>query len=89
VPAHWNTLALVSLVSGVVAWFAVPFVGGIVAVVSGHLARGQIGQSGEQGGTLAIVGLVLGYLHLAVLLLLVVLFLLIVFGLDSAKLVTP
>jgi len=89
VPAHRNTLAIVSLASGIVAWLAVPLVGGIVAVLTGHLAKEQIRRSGEQGANLATAGLVLGYLNLAFLLLLTVLFLFIVFVFDSAKLVTP
>ena len=88
-PAHWNTLAVVSLVCGIASWFLLPLVGGIVAVVTGHKARKQIRRTGEQGNVLASVGLLLGYLHLAFILLLAVLFLFLVFGLDSAKLVTP
>src|ERR1700737_152328 len=68
-PAQTNTLAIVSLVSGIISWFMVPVIGGIVAVVTGHMARGQIRRTGEQGGILATVGLILGYLHLAVVLL--------------------
>ena len=89
VRAQRNTLALVSLVSGIVAWVAVPLLGGIVAVLTGHLAKEQIRHSGEQGANLATAGLVLGYLNLAFLLLLAVLLLFVVFVWDSAKLVTP
>jgi uncharacterized membrane protein YqjE len=88
-PARRNTLAVVSLVSGIVSWLLVPLVGGIVAVVTGHIAKAQIRHTGEEGNTLATVGLVLGYLHLAFLLLLAGLFLFVVFVWDSAKLVTP
>ena len=62
-----NTLALVSIISGVVGWVMVPFVASIVAVVTGHMARSQIRQSAgrEDGDGLAIAGLVLGYVGLA------------------------
>ncbi len=59
-----NTMAVVSLVSAVISWFAIPLLGAIVAIITGHMARGEIRKSGEGGDGLAIVGLVLGYLNL-------------------------
>jgi hypothetical protein len=79
-----NTLAIVSLISGIVSWFAVPIVGGIVAVITGHMAKGQIRSTGEQGNTFATVGLVLGYLHLAVVLLIGLLIVLVLIGTFAA-----
>ena len=72
---HTNTLAVISLVAGIASFFAhiIPFVGGtliaIVAVVTGHRARRQIRQTGEQGYGLATAGMVVGYIHLAILVL--------------------
>ena len=63
--------------------------GAIVAIVTGHLARREIRRTAERGSGLATAGLVLGYLHLAFLLLLLALFLFVVFGFDRATLVTP
>jgi hypothetical protein len=63
-PAPTNTLAIVSLASGVLCWVVVPFVGAIVAVITGHLAKREIRRTGEQGDMLATVGLILGYVHL-------------------------
>ena len=60
-----NSAAVASLVFGIVSWFLCPFVGGLLAVILGHVARGQIRRTGEGGGGLAIAGLILGYLHLA------------------------
>ena len=40
-------------------------VGGIPAIILGHVGRNQIRQSGERGDGLAIAGLVLGYAWLA------------------------
>jgi len=37
----------------------------IPAVILGHLARGQIRQTGERGDGMAVAGLVLGYLAIA------------------------
>jgi len=61
-----NTLALVSLICGVLGWSVAPVLASIVAVVTGHMARSQIRQSGgrEEGDGLAIGGLVLGYASL-------------------------
>lgn len=61
-----NILAVGALVSGIAAWFAAPLAAGIVAVVLGHLARGQIKRSGEDGDGLAVGGLVLGYTNILV-----------------------
>ncbi|MFO7691020.1 MAG: DUF4190 domain-containing protein, partial [Cryobacterium sp.] len=58
-PPRTNTLAVVSLVSA--------FVFSLVAIVTGHIALGQIRARGEAGRGLAIAGLVLGYLGAAVL----------------------
>jgi Domain of unknown function (DUF4190) len=60
-----NSAAVASLVFGIVSWFICPFVGGVLAVIFGHVARGQIRRTGEGGGGLAIAGLILGYFHLA------------------------
>lgn len=60
-----NTLAIVSLVGGLAAWMPFPIFGALVAVVTGHLALSQIRRTGEEGRELALAGLVLGYAHLA------------------------
>jgi hypothetical protein len=79
-----NTLAIVSLVSGIISWFMVPIVGGIVAVITGHMAKGQIRRTGEQGEIFATVGLILGYLHLAVVLLIGLFLVLVLVGTFAA-----
>lgn len=60
-----NSAAVVSLIFGIVSWFLCPLIGGMVAVISGHMAHSQIKRSGEGGAGLATAGLVLGYIHLA------------------------
>lgn len=62
-----STMAIVSLVSGIVSWVALPFLGAIVAIITGHMARGEIRSSGGalDGDGLAIGGLILGYLQIA------------------------
>jgi len=64
-----NTMAIISLAAGVISWIAIPVIGGVVAIITGHMARSQIKAShGTEGGDgLAIAGLILGYVHLVVL----------------------
>ena len=59
-----STLAVVSLVFGILGWTLLPFLGSLVAVVCGHLARGEIrrAQGALEGDGMAVAGLVLGYL---------------------------
>ncbi|HXM56539.1 MAG TPA: DUF4190 domain-containing protein [Candidatus Dormibacteraeota bacterium] len=59
-----NTLAIVSLIAGIGSYVVIPVIGAIVAIVTGHMARGQIRRTGEGGGGLALAGLILGYIHL-------------------------
>jgi len=60
-----NHLAGISLGFGI-GQFAFPFFGAIIAVVCGHVARIQIRKTGEQGDGMAVAGLVLGYLGIAI-----------------------
>jgi hypothetical protein len=61
-----STLAIASLVAGVLSWLLMPFVAGIAAVVCGHMARGEIRRSngGLEGDGLAVAGLVLGWVNI-------------------------
>jgi len=62
-----STLAIVSLVSGIIAWVLFPILAAIVAVISGHMARNEIRRSGGSlaGQGLALIGMILGYVQLA------------------------
>jgi 1,4-dihydroxy-2-naphthoate octaprenyltransferase len=64
-----NTLAIVSLVTGIVGLF-IPI--GLAAVITGHIALGQIKRLGENGRGMAITGLVLGYLSIVLALILAI-----------------
>jgi hypothetical protein len=61
-----STLAIVSLISGIVSWFLLPFIAAIAAVITGHMAKNEIRKSnGTLGGNgMATAGLVLGYVQL-------------------------
>ena len=63
--------AIFSLIFGILSWCVLPFVGAIGAIICGHIARGEIRRAPPgtlEGDGLAIGGLILGYLHLAFLL---------------------
>ena len=65
-----NSLAVISLVTAIVAPFGhVIGVGGItliiISLITGHMARSQIKRTGEDGAILALIGLIISYVHLA------------------------
>ena len=62
-PPRNSTNAIVSLVSGIMGWTFLPFLGSIVAIITGHMAKSEIKRSaGMVGGNgMATAGLVLGY----------------------------
>lgn len=62
-----STLAIVSLVAGILGWSLVPFLGSICAIITGHLARAEIRRNPHRldGDHLAIGGLILGWLAVA------------------------
>jgi hypothetical protein len=76
IPVSTSVTAVMSLIFGIASWIGLPFLGAIVAIVCGHIARGEIRRAPPgvvQGDGYAVAGLILGYLHLAI-------FALIVFG---------
>jgi hypothetical protein len=85
-----NTLAIVSLVTGIGSFFGhiVPGLGGftiaLIAVITGYLARKQIKESGEQGMGFATAGMIIGAVHIALIAVLVIgiLFLVFVLGIG-------
>lgn len=62
-----SSLAIASLVSGILGWTLLPVIGSLVAVVTGHMARAEIRRAGGTlgGDGLAVAGLVLGWLAIA------------------------
>jgi hypothetical protein len=76
-----NGLAIASLACGL-AQFVVGPLGTIPAIALGHMARGQIRRSGEQGAGLALAGLMLGWAAV-ILGVIVVAFALVVFRASS------
>lgn len=63
-----STLAIFSLIFGVLCWICVPFIGALVAVICGHSARSEIRRAPPgalEGDGMAVAGLILGWIHLA------------------------
>ncbi|MDI1253744.1 DUF4190 domain-containing protein [Thermomonas sp.] len=78
-----SAMAIISLVSGILGWTLVPFLGSIVAVITGHMARGEIRRAPDRldGDGMAIAGLILGYASIAMAILAVFAFILFFGGL--------
>ena len=83
IPVRQNsTLAVISLVAGILGWTLLPFLGSLVAIVTGHMARKEIRQNPAlEGDTMAIIGLVLGWVAVIGTLLAILAFLLLFGGL--------
>lgn len=65
-PRHNTTepFAIVSLVASL-AGFVVCFVGPVVGIVFGHIARSRIKSSGANGAGMALAGIIIGYVQIA------------------------
>jgi hypothetical protein len=61
-----NSMAIASAVVGALSWFVCPILGAIGAVVMGYVAKGEIRRTHEAGWGWATAGQVLGFAHLAV-----------------------
>ena len=68
VPRQTSGLAVASLVSGILGWTFLPLLGSLVAILTGHLARGEIRRANGQldGDGLAVAGLVLGWIAIGI-----------------------
>lgn len=77
-----NTMAILALAFGVLGWSLLPFIGGIVAIIAGHMARAEIRRNpgSQDGNGMAVIGLVLGWTSVLVGIALVSLLLLLLFG---------
>ena len=85
-PIQNSSNAIISLICGVMAWLGLFGLGGILAVIFGHLAKNEIKKSSGQisGDGMATAGLVLGYANIAVSVLGFCLFIFIMMGLIAA-----
>jgi hypothetical protein len=60
-----NTLAIISLVASIAGIVILPIIASIGGVICGHISLGQIKQTGEQGRGMAVAGLIIGYVGIA------------------------
>lgn len=62
-----SAMAITSLVAGILGWTLMPWLGSLLAIVTGHLARAEIRREPDalDGDGFAVAGLVLGYTMLA------------------------
>jgi len=58
-----SSLAVTSLVTGLLGWTLLPWLGSIIAIITGHMARAEIRRNPDtlEGDGLAVAGLVLGW----------------------------
>jgi len=65
-PPPNSTMAVVSLVASLLGWTFVPVIGSIVGVITGHMAKKEIRESGGRlgGDGMATAGLIIGYITL-------------------------
>jgi hypothetical protein len=82
-----NGLAIAALVCGVGGFvIGLSF---IPAIICGHLARAQIRRTGEQGAGLALAGLILGYVGIALFIVLIAVFVVIMNKIGQALPASP
>ncbi|WP_405372734.1 MULTISPECIES: DUF4190 domain-containing protein [unclassified Microbacterium] len=60
-----NALAIISLVAGIAGLSLLPFLGSIVAVITGHMSLRAIQTSQEGGRGMALAGTIIGWISLA------------------------
>jgi len=79
-PPSTNGLAIASLICSIGSYLLLPGVAAVLGVIFGHLALGQIraSQGREEGRGMAIAGLILGYVNLALCVLIVVFVILVI-----------
>jgi uncharacterized membrane protein len=58
-----STLAIVSLIAGILGWTLLPLIGSLGAIITGKMARSEIRQSDGRidGDGMALAGLILGW----------------------------
>ncbi len=80
-----SNLAVLSLILGILSWIFLPFIAGIGAVITGHMARRELRDAGGRltGDGLATAGIVLGYINIAIMSLGIVFFCLVLSGLAA------
>ena len=84
-PVPVNSMAVISLVLGITSYSILPLIGAIAAIVTGHMAKQEIKANPYKysGEGLATAGLILGYAHLALVLITFAFFIIALFMLPA------
>lgn len=64
-PQSTNGMAIASLACSISSFVIFPLIGAILGVIFGHMALKQIRVSNEQGHGMAVAGLIIGYIQIA------------------------
>lgn len=68
-PRRTNGMAVASMIVGIL-WLY--WIGSILALIFGYVARGQIRRTGEGGGGMAVAGIVLGWIGIGLLVIFII-----------------
>lgn len=81
-----NSLAIVSLVAGIVSYFLLPIIGAVAAIITGGIAKRQIRESAGRmkGKGMANWGLILGWINIGLGLVVACIIVLVVTGIIGA-----
>jgi hypothetical protein len=62
-----STLAIISVIAGIIGFSAMPIIGGIVALITGYMARKETKASPPtaSGDGLALAGIIMGWIQVA------------------------
>ncbi|MET0296560.1 MAG: DUF4190 domain-containing protein, partial [Microbacterium sp.] len=61
-----NVLAIISMIASIVGFiWILPFVGSLAGVIMGHISLKQIARTGEKGRGMALAGVIVGWVGLA------------------------
>jgi hypothetical protein len=71
------------MVCGIVQFFGFWLLAAIPAIVCGHIARRQIRQTGEQGSGMALAGLIMGWVGVALTAIFVIVVIIAVFAVNG------
>lgn len=82
--AKTNVLAIVSLIASIAGIVIAWGIGSIVGIICGHISLNQIKKTGEEGRGMAVAGLIVGYIGLALAILSVII-IAIIFGTIAAS----
>ena len=82
--AKTNVLAIVSLIASIAGIVIAWGIGSIVGIICGHISLSQIKKTGEEGRGMAVAGLIVGYIGLALAIISVII-IAIIFGTIAAS----